>query len=153
MNVSEVLEALRNTLAADADIKTFCQAKYAKNPKIFLGVSDDYPPTKDDYPVIAIFHVLRSSRGDSQRFITYQALIGVGVLKETIDTSVNGQVTLPGLVEVERLRELVESAIFGKVGHKQDVNGETATEVLFPLFRSDTIINLEFLRTHGNSMK
>lgn len=152
MDIATLLEKIRDTLAADADCKEFCQAKYGKDPLVYLGVDDDNPPPQDQYPVIVVFSVNRVSRGDGDKFITYNANIGVGIVNETV-TTVDNKITLPGLVEAEALRQLVEAALFGQVGHKLSVIGDTATEVIFPLFRSDTIVEIQYLKSSRMATK
>lgn len=145
MKISELLISLRDTFANDQTISNFCQNKYGKTQKVFLGVDHRNPPLQGDYPIIVIFSVDKAPREEGSGWSIKEASIGVGVINETSVTDGN-KVTYPGMEEVQKLRELVEDAIFNaKIGVKVDVNVGTASEMIWPLFRSDTVIQIKFL--------
>ena len=148
--IETILTQVFDTIASDADIEYYCQLKYTKSPKIFLGIDEDNPPSASDYPVIVIFSISRSARGESNKWVDYDVVIGVGVINQTKNEDGN-KISLPGLLEAEHLRELVETALFGKIAHKTDVSAETYSDIIFPLFRSDTKIRLSFLQTSRTS--
>jgi len=150
--IEDVLKVVQETIANDAEIEHFCQLKYAKSFKVFQGIDEDNPPTQSDYPIVAIFSINRARRGESSKFVEYDVAIGIGVLNEKKEVDGN-KITYPGMAEAERLRELVEASIFGKVAHKVDVSGETSSEIIFPLFRSDTIVRLSYVQTNREAVK
>lgn len=151
-NVEDILALIQETLAANTDIEYYSQQKYSKSCRVFVGIDEDNPPKQEDYPVIIIFSVNRAERGESSKFVVYEAVIGVGVVNESC--VVDGKkTTYIGMAEAERLRELVEAALFGKVAHKTDVQGQTSSEIIFPLFRSDTVIKLSFIQTSQSGIK
>lgn len=144
MDISEVLVILKDVISTNEAIKTYCQSKYSKDHTVYLFVNPDDPPLEEDYPMIVIYSVYRSKRGEGQRDKIYNALIGVGIRNET-KSRVGNIVEFTGGIEVEELRELVEYAIFeSKIALKVGVTGETVTEVEFPIFRSDTTLELVY---------
>lgn len=143
MEISEILTKLRDTIAQNVAIKAFCQEKYQKDHTVYLFVNPDNMPSDEDYPIVVIYSVYRSKRGEGQRDRIYNALIGVGIKNETVSRPPGNAITYLGGIEVEELRELVEYAVFGgNLALKVNTVGETITEVEFPIFRSDTTIEL-----------
>jgi hypothetical protein len=157
MGSSTLLTITRDVLAADEGIKAYTQDKYSKDPLVILGNDEEDPPTQADYPVIIIFAVDRAERGESEKTLRYNLEIGVGVVNSTIDTATLGKKTYPGKVEAEELRELVEDALFKRQGAtglnaSLDIVGGTQSDVDFPIFRSDTIIEIKQNRTSRNPL-
>jgi hypothetical protein len=153
MDIANVLETLKNVISTNEAIKAYCQAKYSKDHTVYVFVNPDDMPPEEDYPVVVIYSVYRSQKGEGQTFKIYNALIGVGVRREE-STRVGNVVTYIGGIEVEELRELVEYSIFGGgVALKTSVTGETVTEVQFPIFRSDTTIELQYRASTRGPLK
>lgn len=152
MEISDLLPKIVEILEVDAKIEAFCQANFSKSPKIFLGFDEDNPPEPEDYPVIVIPAVNRAERGDSKGFITYMVLIGVAVVNKERDVS-GKHVVYKGLGQSEKFRELVESAFFGKVGHKVNVASQTTTDVIYPIFAATTEIEIQFVQTSRSPVK
>ncbi|MCK5614115.1 hypothetical protein KAR91_70275 [Candidatus Pacearchaeota archaeon] len=156
MGSSQLLTELRDIIDASAELKVFTQNLYSKDPKIFLGEDLENPAEQADFPVIVIYAVERGERGESDNKISYDAEIGCGIVNSTVTTS-GQKVTLPGIVEVEQFREAVEDAIFKAQATftalvNIDILGGTISNVLFPIFRSDTVIRFAQRRTSRNPL-
>ncbi len=155
MEISELFTKVVEILETDASIEKFCQDEFQKSPKIWVGFDDDNLPEPADYPIIVIPSISRAERGDNKGYITYVLLVGVGVIGEAAEKS-GKRVVYKAISQVERLRELTESAFFssvGKLGHKIDVSGQTTSEVVFPIFSSATEIEISFLKTSRSPIK
>lgn len=152
MEISDLLPKVLEILENDAKIEEFCQSSFQKSPKIFIGFDDDNPPPQADYPVIIIPAINRAERGDSKGFLTFILLLGIGIVNANVETS-GKHVVYSGLSQVERLREIVETAFFGKVGHKVNVASQTTTEVIFPIFAAVTEIEIQFVQTSRTPVK
>ena len=151
--IETIITQVHDTISTSVDVEYYCQLKYSKSPQVFLGIDEDNPPVPSDYPVIVVFSISRSARGESNKFLDYEVVIGVGIINDS--KTVDGKkIIYPGLLEAEHLRELVESSLFcAGIAHKTDVGAETYSDVIFPLFRSDTKIRLSFLQTSRTSVK
>lgn len=164
MGSSEFLTKLQDLITLDADVKAYCQTNYGKDPLVFLGSDDEDPPDPEtDYPVIVIFAVDRDERGEGDNITRYSAEVGVGIVNDTVETGVSGKKTYPGKKQAEELRELVEDAIFKRQGAGDggnliglnasvDIVGGSQSDALFPIFRSDTVIQLKRKRTSRNPL-
>lgn len=141
--IDETLHATQAALAADADIETYCQAQFSKSVTVYLGSDPDDPPPAVDYPLVVIYAVPRAARGQVSREISREIVLGAGVYNDTIDRATPKQVTYEGFPQAERLRELAETCVLAALlGTKVDVGSETFTSVIFPIFRSDTRIEI-----------
>ena len=140
------MQRVRDVVGTDDGIKDFCITNYGRAPVVYLGIDDENPPSQGEMPVIVIYEAPRSMKGEDSRVMIYECEIGVVIYQDAI--TVNGNIkTYDGLVEVEELRELVESATLKDRLGKVSVHGDTSTEYWFPIFRSNTTISLERVRS------
>jgi hypothetical protein len=154
LKTHELLEKLRDILVADADILAWCMDHYDKRHTVYLGVNDeDLPDPAAKYPVLVIYYAERKKSANVQ-VVVYQAEIGAGISDDDI-TGTDGDlhVTYEGLARVAELRELAERAIEKSHIGKVDVNGETSSDILFPLFSSNTILEIEWPKDYSRPVQ
>lgn len=151
--IDKILERLQDTLASDEDIEAYCQEQFKKSPRVYLGTDPDNPPPDEDYPLVVLYAVPKSERGNVNRTKTHEIILGAGVWNKTVTRTEDMEaaenlteakkVTYAGFPQAERLRELAESAIMASlIMDKIEVGSETFPDVIFPIFRSDTKIEL-----------
>lgn len=147
MNAPQILTALGKALSADEAITQYCQNEFGKDRKVYLGIDNLDPPPADEYPLIVVYYVERF-RGEGASRIRYAAEIGVGVHNKDI-AHVEGSNLheYTGLRQAEELRELVEDAVLRTRLGKIDVAGDTRSEAYYPVFRANTLIVLETIRS------
>jgi len=143
--IVSILEKIRDTIALDAAIESFCQSNFSKSITVFLGKdTKDLPsPDSGDYPIALIHGVSRAFKGEKDSQIIYEVSIGAGITSETITIGAKTK-TYNGFLFAENLRELIEASLLtanfpGAVG----VTGDSIQEQLFPVFVSFT--NLEII--------
>ncbi len=123
-----VLDKIRQSIEADADLQSWCQNHFGKAPSFVVGVDDSNPPAQTDYPVISLVGT-ESRRSTGEKDMTLSLFFGLGIVHEQTD----GHIYL-GTLLIERFRELFENAVFSaNLGGKKTVVGESG-EMLYPLF-------------------
>lgn len=154
LDTFEILPLLRDKLASDADIIEYCVENFGKRHKVFLDVDSRNLPRKDEYPIIVIFDIERDEKGDSDNMIKYHVNIAAAII-QPLKTQVKAQdnvtvisETQEGKIQVEELRRLIEAAVFdARIATKTDVLGATYKDDIYPLFRTDTQIQLCYKRS------
>jgi len=147
MGIRSILEALRDGIRDDAELKQYCQGKYSKNQTVFLGFNPADLPDSSYFPVVVIAGVDSLEITASRR--KWRIRLGINIENDTIDTSIANSVTYEGFVDAEELREKVEEAIFRlreKLG-RVEIEGNTIEDSLFDLFASETSIIVEQYRS------
>jgi len=149
--VSEILLMLGEALVNDEDIKQFCQDNFGRDQTVFVGMNNEDTPADDEYPLIVIFYAERVV-GDSSNINCFASEIGAGVRNKNLEETGKLKV-YTGMIQVEDLREIIETAIFAyRLKHprefgKINVSGDTRSETYYPIFRSNTLITIEKIRT------
>lgn len=137
MNITTLINAIRDVLANSSEISDWSVAIYGHGPTITKGADEKNPPEQADYPVIHLFPIGKSA-GYGVDMIGHDIGISCGVSDTSITSSTVGQVTLleyTGLDNLEAFRKLVETAVvtavesglgFGEVEFGEDpFGGET----------------------------
>jgi len=151
MENSEILVSLSKTIAESQEIKNYCQGKYEKDHTVFVGINADSPP--EDFPAVALYAVEKTSYQESDRYINFLLSIGVAVENENVDVIDNRKI-LTGMIEAEELRQIVEKVIFkAEIATITNIDGNSMSQVFFPNFSSDSIIELKFLRSNRKLLK
>ena len=112
MTPSEVLDTVATAIINASEVNDFCQTKYGKAPKVYVGFDLDNPPGTQDYPVIAVAGPFSSDIDDRgmERREDLRISITVCVYNESIET--DGQkVTYPGAKEVLDLAWHIRNAL------------------------------------------
>jgi len=147
MGIRAILETIRDGLRTDAELIEYTQAKYTKNPTIYLGVDLEAMPPQSTFPVVAIAAVDSVEVTTSRR--RWRIRLGINIENSTIDTATANQVTYEGFVEAEEFREEVEFAILrlsNSLG-KLEIQGQTIEETLFENWASEVSFFVEQYRT------
>jgi hypothetical protein len=151
MTTAELLDAIRGALVADQPLNSWCLSEFSKAPTVFIGTDPRKDPEydektgKSDYPAVAVMG-LSQGRGDDRREHRWDIPIGVGLLNETRTVSGNS-VVYEGLAQVERLRELVEDALYRARIASMSTSGDASSECLYPLFVSYTTVIFTVLKS------
>lgn len=142
--LADIYDIVVDLLADDAAITAYCQAQYATDHKVYLGVNVQNPPDQSDCPFIVIYGIYRD-RNAQPGFYQFTLDFAVYIAQAAEDT-VDNKVTLRGIKEVEALRQLAEDALFEKktgLG-RLEADGETDMEIIYPLFRADTLLKISY---------
>lgn len=153
--VSRLLLKLGKIIEKDEAIKSYCQEQFGKNHTVYIGINNEQAPPEDAYPLVVLFYAERF-RGDGANRIRYAVEIGVGVFNDHLNAELPDNPNLYvyiGLRQAEDLRELVENAVFKSRFGKTDIEGDTRSEVYFPLFRSNTLITIELVASSRTPME
>lgn len=145
MTTSELLVSIRNALATDATLATWCTANLAAQPTIFLGIDDVKPPAEDDYPIVAVVGI-EQSRGESERELEWSVMLGIGVVNEEIVSS-GSMRTRSGWLQAESLREQVENALYRARIASAVSAGDASSECFHPLYVSYSTVTFTVLKT------
>ncbi|MFA5436125.1 MAG: hypothetical protein WC372_08825 [Candidatus Neomarinimicrobiota bacterium] len=150
MTTDELLAAIRDALASDTALDTWCRAQFAKPATIFIGIDEKNPPAESDYPLVSLTGVTHD-RGDYTQEISWDVFLGIGVVNETITTSGNKQ-TAEGLLQAEAMRELAENAIFRARIASTKSSGLSSTESYYPLYVSYTALTMSVLKSSRRAL-
>jgi hypothetical protein len=151
----ELLPVLRDILIADTEIAAFCQENYAKDQTVFCGVNlEELPDPETHYPVIVIFYADRKKTGNTGT-ITYSVEVGCGVYDNDIVEVTATSKTYSGIIRAAELRELTEKAIAKKSATlgKIDTTGDTYSDSIFPIFASNTIIEISWPKNYSRPVR
>lgn len=150
MTAAELLIALREALAGDAELESWCMERFGRAPTIALGVDEENPPQKDEYPLVAIID-LSQSRGNLQPKNTWEVHLGVGVVNNTVEITGNRK-TYPGMLQAEEMRVLAENAIYRSRLAPTSTVSDTYSISSYPLFVSHTYVTFTGLRSSEGGM-
>ena len=64
MGIRQILESIRDGLAADTTLAEYCQGKFGKQHTVFLGLNWQDPPGQEFFPAIIIAEVDEASRNN-----------------------------------------------------------------------------------------
>jgi hypothetical protein len=143
MTTDELLEYIRDVLAADAAIAAWCQTNFSKKPTIYTGIDENKPPPESEYPVIAVVEI-KQLYGETHNKKSWDIIIGCGVVQEEIVVDEIAKTkTFSGFIQAEQLRNLVQEALakanFAKISYR----GESGQISGYPMFVSYTIPTIE----------
>lgn len=138
----QMIETVRDILAADKDVLAWCQANFARDLTVYVGIDEAQPAPPEDYPLAAVID-LRARAGNTANRRAWDLLLGLGVVQETI--TVNGNIhTYDGFLQAEELRDLAENALLkGLSRPRVSAGGWSARINMFPTFVSYTLISTE----------
>lgn len=146
MMVNEFLEKLRDFLASDAQIKTWCQAEYAKDQTVWLGTNINMPPDSYSMPAIVIDSIFERTQIGTRA--SFKVLIGL-LLKDDRKTESVGKSTFHGFLNCEKFRDEVQKSILrGQRTLKAKIefsDGGTFTNTVFPLWSGKMAVYVEYL--------
>ena len=150
----ELLENVRDVLAESADIKAWSNSNYGRDHCVFLGINNEQPPDPDTkFPLLVLYSCTRAKSANVAD-VNYGIELGAGVKDESITVEGN-KTTYDGLSKVCEFRELAEAVLTeGKNGlGKVDVNSDTWDDMQFPLFASNSIIEISRPKNYRSSAR
>lgn len=114
MNVTTLINNIRNAIHDDASTKSWATAAYGRNHKVYVGMDMRHPPNVDAYPLVHVFPMRRSVGYDLQR---QDNVIGIvcGIYEEDL-LAVTGKaniIEMKSISYIEAFRKLVETAATG----------------------------------------
>ena len=149
MGIRTILEKLRDGIAIDATLKSYCQANYTTDQTVFLGLDRHNPPGENYMPLIVIAGVENVDIFGVKKI--YKIHIGYSVFKETVTTVANKN-TYEGFILAEELREKTEEAILRLRGILGKINLESGSVAnnIFPQFTANTYVIIEQINSSRN---
>jgi len=145
MTTAEVLEAIRDAIAADSTLDAWCQAEIGKSPTVHLGIDEANPPPESDYPIVVIVgsdHL----RSETEKEIAWPVYLGVGVVNGTVLTD-GRKKTYEGLLQAEAMREQVENALYRSRIAGLDSAGNSSQDSEYPIFVSFSVVTVREIKT------
>lgn len=147
---SNVLQAVLNALACDADMHAWCVETFGRGPSVHLGIDENRPPAEDDYPLVALVGV-EQVRGQDRRELEWKIFLGVGVVNDSIAQS-GTVLSRTGFLQAETLRELAENALYRARLCDVESSGDASGESYHPLYVSYTTVVVRQLKTTRRAM-
>jgi hypothetical protein len=139
---------MRDILIADESLIAWCNENYERAQTVYVGVNNEDPPDPDTtYPVLILFSATRQ-KSANVAVVRYSVELGAGI-KDSSITDNSGNITYDGLLNVCALRELAENAIMRSCIGKIDINSDTWDDMLFPLFASNSLIEVEIPKNYS----
>lgn len=99
----DIAAAWRDALLADAAIEAYCQARYGKPLKVYLGLNRRRPPTEKDCPLVVIDP---GSKIEGEGDYSYAMPVGWAVYNEAV-TTIDQSESLDVLTECDELGQLI----------------------------------------------
>lgn len=141
-----ILAALQNALAADADLISWCQATFAAAPTIQIEVADLERLDDADFPFIGFFDIGQDEGIISPRQVWSIKLL-VGARDPELTSATRNNCTLKaysGRLAAEDLREMVAAALFrAALGCKITLDGSSIPNQFHPRYFSGVQLTIE----------
>ena len=137
MNITTLLDTLRDAIHDDSATQTWATTNYTRNHKVYVGVDTRKPPDTDEYPLVHLFPTGKTGGYELERT---DHVIGctAGVYNAgSRTTGKTNAVELTGMADIESFRKLVETAIAAAIpaNHTLEVVAvEYETVEFFPFF-------------------
>ena len=137
MNITTLLEAVRDAIHDDSATKTWCTTNYTRNHKVYVGADQRKPPAQDQYPLVGLIPVNKVA---GYELTEQEHGIGItcGLYNEDLATTGKANVVeCQGISHIEAFRKLVETAAVGAISSPQrvdEINIEYETLEFFPYF-------------------
>jgi hypothetical protein len=150
--INDILTQWRDQLDNSQAIIGFCQTKYGKSPKIFIGFDPAAPPSESDCPYITI-HSGSKTEGLHRKEYRYTVPVEWSVSNST--KTVAGQVTeLDGLYECDELGQLVLAELeAASPSHPISyLKYSTLKEETFPQFTGSMEVKISLYPALGNDL-
>jgi len=116
MNFNTLIQNLRDGLATDSTIETWCQSEYSKSLTVVVGADKRNLPGASDCPLIHLFPLAKKTGYDDVAKIEHVIGVVVGVHDTTVLSGIEANITeYEGVENLESLRKLVENAFVASV--------------------------------------
>ena len=113
MNMTTLLDAIRDAIHDDAAVLAWCDAAYTRAHRVFVGVDARHPPDENMYPLVHVFPV---SKTGGYEVVTqgHQVAVTCGIYEAADRETSKDYVTEKlGVSYLEAFRKLVETAVVG----------------------------------------
>jgi len=147
MNITTLMDAVRNAVHDDAATQSWCTTNYSRKHKVYVGVDARKPPAEADYPIVHIFPLGKSVGYDlDQQSHVISVTCGVNTTATVTVTGKVNIIEMQGIAHIEAFRKLVESAIVAVIPSNCQIATleiEYETIEFYPFF----LANMEFTIT------
>jgi hypothetical protein len=119
MNIDTLIELLVDALIADASILSWCNTNYSTPHTIYKGIDLSNPPGEDEYPLIAIWPISKTSGyqlAEKAHVIQITSGIYDSTFSSDTDTNLVTVKRYRGVSRTEAFRKLVETAVVAEIG-------------------------------------
>ena len=113
MNITTLLDKIRDDAADDAATKTWCQSNYSKDHDVYIGTDTRKPPGASDFPLVHLFPIGKIGGYELEE---QDHIIGAtcGIIDDDkVSGGKSNVVEYEGIRNLEAFRKLVETAIKG----------------------------------------
>lgn len=154
LSFNDLVDKFIEKIAKSVPVKDFCNGNFdGKAITIYAGFEAEYLPNKEEYPLVAFGSVEQTQRGVNKDQV-FTLAVGVAIEKDskvTSDPDVDTGAVITryaGIFLMEELTTLIQKEILSIKGLTCKVNivGQSAIENLYPLFRGEFEISMEFPR-------
>jgi len=146
---SEMLQALRAALAADAEFVAWCRTTFGSPPTIQIEIAELERLDDDDFPFICFFDVVQTA-GIVDYRRSWELKVVCGVRNPAYDRREVNDCrfrTYAGRLEVEDLREQALAALFrAATGFRIKAEGSTIPNQFHPRYYSGAQLTIENLK-------
>ena len=109
VKITDVFDIVAATIRADTDISSFCQTRYKKAVRVFVGVDPMNPPEFENCPMVVITSSTRF-RESRQAYRNHGIHVGAAIHDQNT-TDENNVVRFLGIYRLEEFACLVETAV------------------------------------------
>lgn len=152
LKLNDIIDKWRDALQASQPIQNYCTAKYAKSPKLYIGINGKTPPAAEDCPLIILYPGAKSEGLELQEY-TYKLSVGWVILQNA--TTVTGNTTeYAGVKECDDLGQLIylELAQLSTDNPISIVNYTIEPSAYYPRFPGRMDITLKITSVNGYSI-
>ena len=111
LKLSDIIGKWRNALTASESIQNYCETKFTRKPKIYVGVNGKSMPADEDCPLIILYPGSKKEGLELQEY-TYTLTVGWVILQEGA-TTVDNVIEYSGVAECDELGQLIYQELTG----------------------------------------
>ena len=152
LKLNDIIDKWRDALQASQVIQDYCTTKYAKPPKLYIGINGKTQPAASDCPLIILYPGSKSEGLELQEY-TYKLSVGWVILQSA--TTVTGNTTeYAGIKECDDLGQLIylELAQLSTDNPISIVNYNIEPVAYYPRFPGRMDITLKITSVNGYSI-
>lgn len=141
---SDITSHAKTAIRADAALEAWCQDKFSKSPKIYIGLDVANPPKESDCPFIALVAPRRTG-GVEAGMLTHELVITFGLVCSDITVDSTGDETIEGGNLIGDMWELIWAVLVAQFSTNVFLSEEDTTidgVVTFPLFVGASQVNI-----------
>jgi len=145
MNITTLMNTLRNAIHDDTATQAWCTTAYKQNHHVYVGVDQDNLPPVGDYPLVHLFP-MRKNAGYNLSKQEHGIEVTCGIYDATVrSTDKANVIEYTGVANIEAFRKLVETVVAANVGTLTagTVEIEYSPVEAFPYFLAGMIWTLD----------